>query len=436
MRNLGRKTSRRKVAADARRQRERREPTDSWEQRYEEAADEATELERQRKAANRTRFQHKYNNTKPNPWPARVQLDRHVFLPKTQHLTGNGKRGRVPLRALAVYPVLASRANYQRNDWRPISQQNIAELAGMSDVTAARAVADLCHATMGRRSMALLDARLETRRARYYERSYYFYRTRFIRPHMRRAWRGECFVFHVALIDSRVWRALRDASKVLYLGLRSVARFDAQLYAQEEGVDLVAGVPGSKADATEFYRVFGQRKWDVYRGSLARVCRLLGLSDKSPGWMVRELQRAGLVEPLEAGYKVHLRPPRRLIPADPANAPDPVFRDDRPARPPPGATGSDPGGVIVPNKINTLMPHKIDTLTENAPQTCVIRKRSLPGSGCKSWGQGSPRGRGDQYVMILMNQEGPGRAVASGGGVSFEPPGARSAAAPRAQPAG
>ena len=94
--------------------------------------------ERQRKEEQERCFKELYNKTHHYTFPPKEKINMtiHRFLPKLDYFT----EGKMTMAALAVYPVLCFRADYDDNKWFRCSQENIAKMAGISINTVARGI--------------------------------------------------------------------------------------------------------------------------------------------------------------------------------------------------------------------------------------------------------------------------------------------------------
>lgn len=239
------------------------------------------------------RFKVIYDRINDDPFPENPNMKRCAFLPKLPHLR-NADSGTLSTAALAVYPVLCTRADYDGRDWLQLSRENIARLAGLSTHTVDNAVRELERATMpvrpGDHKRVPL---LERQQKQQDQRCFYLYRPRFIRPKEEGDdWKRELITFHGQLVDdSRTWARLSQRAKALYLSARSAAYFDREIYQELEGVDL-----DDAESRGDFFSRYAARKWDVCGTPLAHLCATAGISTARAARVRAELARAGLVE--------------------------------------------------------------------------------------------------------------------------------------------
>ena len=231
----------------------------------------------------------------------KMNMDRHFFFPK---IFGPGHRWSKA--ALAVYPVMCSRANFEHNDWFQISQENIATMAGIGSSTVQKGIRELVDEKYGlttedengeRTTVSLLEARMTTEGARHF----YLYQAGFIRKNMIPYWRGGYFLFYTCIIDSGIWAELKPRAKALYLAMRSVAIQDYELYCIiEEEVPFC-----DQTGQEEYYR---QRKWDVVTVPLAELGRHAGINITNIETPMKQLEHYRLMERIDRWFKVYLKP--------------------------------------------------------------------------------------------------------------------------------
>jgi hypothetical protein len=257
-----------KVGRDARRQIER-------------------EKERQREEFGRT-----YDKMKTVVFLSGDELNRDKFVVFPKDLLDYG----LSLAALAVYPVLCSRADFKEDKPFQLSQDNIAFLAGVS-VKVVRKALD-----------RLEEAELLTReKVTEGTRHFYMYKVFFIRKPMlgEKEHKGNKVYFHTCIIDSGVWARLRPSAKALYLVMRTKAVQDLDLYSSIE-----SDVGGNTYESMEYDEYIRQRKWDVCPLSLAELCRLLYINPTAiqPALAELEHHRLRLIERVGEWIKVYLKP--------------------------------------------------------------------------------------------------------------------------------
>ncbi|HDM78941.1 MAG TPA: helix-turn-helix domain-containing protein, partial [Deltaproteobacteria bacterium] len=225
---------------------------------------------KERKEEQTKRFSQYYNRLKKFTFPRReeVNVEKHIYLPKRIAMVGLSKR------ALSVYPALCSRADFEKDKWFQVPQSTIATLSGLNVNTVKKATEEL------RRSGVKFDRKtplLKMKKVSEGKRHFYIYRIGFIRKGLMKDWKEQFFIFHTCIIDSGVWAELTPRAKVLYLGLRGLAFFDVEIYAEIEfdcsPGDLIHD--GFMEDiGGEEYR---NRLWDVCTVSPSKVCRLVGI---------------------------------------------------------------------------------------------------------------------------------------------------------------
>ena len=258
---------------------------------------------KQKRKKNDQQFAKKYDKTKKFVFPAKdkINMEKHFYFPKFQlnpdaDMTWSfGKNP--PQAALAVYPVICSRANFVKDTPFQMPQATIAKLAGLSLPTTKKGIDHLVSKT----------SLLNTRKVVEGSRHYYVYHIQLIRQYLMKNWKGAYFIFHTCIINSGVWAKLFPRAKVLYLAMRSVANFDNELYGFIEGEHL------DGMDLDEFYHEedFKNRKWDVCEKSVSALCREMNIEPSNRRLILKQLEYYRLVEKAGPVYKVYLKPRMR-----------------------------------------------------------------------------------------------------------------------------
>lgn len=240
----------------------------------------------------------------------KINMDKFFFI-----MQGFERLPEISFNALAVYPCLCSQANFEKNDWFQISQNNIAEMAGISINSVMAGINDLLkykyNETVGDEieSKPILVKKKETDGKRHY----YIYHVAFVRKSMIERW-GNKFIFHTCIIDSGIWRKLSSRAKALYLAMRSNSKFNAKLYSKIEGITF-----DEQESLDKKYR---NRKWDVCNTPLAVLCRMVGggfgddftngrfdgMSSSNIHLIVKQLEDFGLIEKVNNRFMVYLKP--------------------------------------------------------------------------------------------------------------------------------
>jgi len=268
---------------------------------------------RRKKEILKQEFDERYDKTKPYKWKdlEEINMQKHFYLPKFMKDFG----GRISKPALAIYPVLCSKADFEINRPFQISQACIGELAGLNVSTVNKATRELVeqnfvlvtHDTTGESSgsVPLLSREKITKGTRHF----YVYRVGFIRKNMMEDWRKNFFIFHTCLIETEVWRSLSLRAKVLYLTMREFAQFDPYLYDRIE-YDGELGLEDYEGGTSEFYNTdkYRNRRWDVCDVSLARLCRIAGMTSPGMKEIIEELEGYKLVERVGRWFMVYLKP--------------------------------------------------------------------------------------------------------------------------------
>ena len=250
-----------------------------------------------------------YNKLKIYKFPPtkKINMEKHFYFPKIVGYFQNMSKA-----AMAVYPVICARANFDKNTWIQLSQKHIAQMAGVSINTATKGILDLM------KDNYTLDDRnthiplLQRQKSIKGKRHFYIYQIGFIRKDMIRRWKGKdkFFIFHTCIIDSGVWATLKPRAKLLYLAMRTRASFNADLYSAIEDIDL------EDTGASNFYNTaeYRNRRWDVCETSLAELCRMVNIDNSDILKAVQQLEHYRLVERIKPVFKVYLKPKIKGLP--------------------------------------------------------------------------------------------------------------------------
>jgi hypothetical protein len=244
-------------------------------------------------------FSERYNKTRQYkfPDPERINMEAHFYFPKML-----GQVASLSTAAMAVYPVLCVQSNFEVRDWFQLSRENMAAMAGVSPISADRALRDLQKITID--GVPLVSRKMVNEGSR----RFYLHQVLFIRKSMMEAWKGRFFPFYRCLIDSGVWADLGPRAKALYLALRQTAEFDFYLYSEIEGLEVEINDFGWNSDA---YR---DRKWESNHQPLANLCRMANINKSNIQSAFAQLQRHRLVERIENYFMVYLKPKIKDIP--------------------------------------------------------------------------------------------------------------------------
>jgi len=240
-------------------------------------------------------FRQVYNRPKEKAFSDIDQLNMDSFraIPKSVILDYGLSKA-----ALAIYPVLCAKADFEKNNSFQISQENIAFYSGVSESKVRRAIAEL-------EGARLLSKEKITEGTRHF----YVYKVTFYRrPELEaNEQRGDAIYFYNCIIDNGIWAELKPRAKVLYLTLRAVAKQDIELYSVIEGEDYGGDWTGVNYD--DYIR---NRKWDVCDISLSKLCKLAKIERTNLTPILEELERYKLIERVGRWIKVYLKPGRLL----------------------------------------------------------------------------------------------------------------------------
>jgi len=261
---------------------------------------------KRRNAKQAERFAELYNQKKVYQFPLEVNMTKHFFFAK---FIGEGKKygSSMTPAALAIYPVMCSRADFAENKWFQISQENIAKMAGLSVTTTNKGINDL---VKGSYAFVIADAKgnetnipfLEREKATEGTRHFFRYRAGFLRAgDMIEYWKGSYIQFHTCIIDSGVWAKLNLRAKALYLAMRCNSYLDFEKYCYVEGE-----VPFD--DQTGQYDYFPLRRWDFCEKTFVELSEFVGMSPSNLSKPIRQLEQYKLIERMGKWSKVFLRP--------------------------------------------------------------------------------------------------------------------------------
>ncbi len=191
---------------------------------------------------------------------------------------------------LSVYPILCCKADFEKNKWFELSQSKIGQLAGISSNTVSRGIRELVQAGLVKRKMVMDGAR-----------QFYKYKVEFIRKPEIKEWEGQYFIFHTCIVESGAWANLKKPrDKVLYLGLRSEARFEMGIYKEIEDI--------SQDDILEIKNNYSRRKGDFFNGSLSELCRMTNIERSNIHGVIEQLEEHGMIGKYGRYFMVYLKP--------------------------------------------------------------------------------------------------------------------------------
>ncbi len=264
---------------------------------------------RKRKEEQEKLFQELYDKKRIYDFPPdnEINMVKHFYFPKFPDLN---KRVRAMTKAaLAVYPVLCTLADFEKNDWFQCAQENIAKMAGISVNTVAKGIEDLVTNKFCLMEDNVRIPLLERNKTTEGKRHFYLYRVGFIRKESIEKWKGSFFIFHTCIIHSGVWADLTPRAKALYLAMRSTAHLDFDEYYSFEypGMEFEPYEEQLK-DRKEYYRT---RKWDFCNVSLSELSRLVNISSANIQKTMQQLEHHKLAERIDQWIKVYLKPKSR-----------------------------------------------------------------------------------------------------------------------------
>jgi hypothetical protein len=236
----------------------------------------------------------RYDKVKIFKFPKRrdINMEQHFYFPREFIMYGRASKA-----ALAVYPVLCSMADFNKNKWFQLSRENIAKMAGISSITVDKGIDDLVDQYFSSDKKLLKRKKVSDGKVRYC-----MYKVNFIRKDMIASSKDNLFIFHTCIITSGIWAKLSSRAKALYIAMRLAAVFDTELYFLD--MDITSG------ERSEFPDEFRNRKCDyLIKYSISELCRAVNISTSKIQEVIQDLERHKLVEYMSDGlYKVYLKP--------------------------------------------------------------------------------------------------------------------------------
>jgi len=269
-----------------------------------------------KKEQRKKEFKRLYGRSKTYTFPPvdKISMEKHFYFPK---LINEGRDPDVrvqnwPIRlskaALAVYPVLCARANFEENEWFQIPQEEIAKKTGAAINTVTKGIQDLLKSDYSlydekRKVYPLLKRKKRTKG----ERHFYVYKVSFFRKALLKNdpdTKGNFFIFHTCIVDSGKWAGLSLKAKALYIAMRMRSFFDPDMYAEIEYQDFDNINHELMFQGEEFRK----RNWDVCITPLTELCKSVGISRVTISGAVKELEKYRLVERVDRYFMVYLKP--------------------------------------------------------------------------------------------------------------------------------
>ncbi|MGB2693357.1 MAG: hypothetical protein WBB48_01210 [Thermodesulfobacteriota bacterium] len=249
---------------------------------------------------NRERYQNKldvykrlYGKSKKYAFPPKdkINLEKHFYFPKSVVTEYN-----LSMRALAVYPVVCLKADFEDDKWFKISQEEITIKSGMTSNTVNKALLELEESDL-----------LEREKRNSGKTHYYVYKVEFIRKDMIEEYKNEYFTFNQSIVDSGVWADLNLRSKALYLAFRVQAFHDIDsLFYDEEIFD------GSRIDYNDIIGThldeYRHREYDMCTTSVSQLCKIVGIDSSNLTSVFEQLDSHGLIKRFGDWFEVYLKP--------------------------------------------------------------------------------------------------------------------------------
>jgi len=253
-------------------------------------ADRNTRKENERK---RDLYKKLYGKTKKYEFPPinKINFQKHFYFPKSIVTEYN-----LSMRALAVYPVICLKADFEDDKWFKIPQEEITIKSGMTSNTVSKALLELEESGLLKR---------EKRNSG--KTHYYVYKVEFIRKDMIEEYENKYFTFNQSIVDSGTWADLYSRSKTLYLAFRVHAFHDIEaLFDDEEIFD------GSRIDYNEIISThldeYRHREYDMCSMPISQLCKLVGIDSSNLTSVFEQLDSHGLIKRFGDWFEVYLKP--------------------------------------------------------------------------------------------------------------------------------
>lgn len=238
---------------------------------------------------------------------AEINWNKFISLPKDliKQIQANGSS----LAALAVYFVLCSRADFRKDKWFSMQQEEIGRLCGLSRETVSKAIKQLEEKEI-----------VKSKKVSNGNRVFYAYKVKFERRNSNE--RGNANIsFYTGIIESGIWASLSPRAKALYIGMRLISSIDIVM-AYQTNSNENNGYQWNEPDDwrshnLSFALIAENPQWIVNRqcdycsDSLAKICSTMKISTANIGTTaLLELTQNGLVVKIQSGYRfeVYLKP--------------------------------------------------------------------------------------------------------------------------------
>ena len=233
-----------------------------------------------------------YGSIKKYNFPPKhkINLEKHFYFPKSIVT-----EFQLSKRALAVYPVMCLKADFEDDNWFQIPQEEISVKAGLSINTVHKALLEL-------ENKGLLTREIKTSGKRHF----YTYRVKFIRKDKIKELKNKYFTFNQSIIDSGVWANLNLRSKALYLAMRVKAFYDIAVLFDDEKFD------GSIIDYEELIsaniKEYRNRKYDMCTTPISQLCKIVQIDSSNLNIILEQLEKHRLIKRFDDCFEVYLKP--------------------------------------------------------------------------------------------------------------------------------
>lgn len=206
----------------------------------------------ERKLRLKKQYDERYNKLKIIEFKTmeEVNMNKHFYLPK--HILEKG----LSKRALALYPVLCSFADFRERKWFQLSTENLVKFSGMSRATIYQALPELENKWYkytrsddpqgyDPNMVPFIERKKETKGKRHYN----LYKVEFYRGGTMDANKGKFWVYNTMIIETGIWAKLSISAKALYMYMRANAEVLICDYEEWQDLNADGGFRNRKHDS-------------------------------------------------------------------------------------------------------------------------------------------------------------------------------------------
>ena len=185
-------------------------------------------------------------------------------------------------RAMCVYPVICTFADFDEPKWFHMSIRNIGKFAGMGNEATEAGLWELQQ-----------KGKLLRKKVQKGSESRWEYKLEMD------VVEGKQFIFYTSIVECGIWAKMSQRAKAAYLVLRSIAKFDIYTYAAVE--DENVSPKGIQEDLIEAGK-FRYRKFDVADVYMTWLSEVIHVNYRDMKKVFNELEKYGLAEYGTDGY--------------------------------------------------------------------------------------------------------------------------------------